>query len=94
MAISAEYLTKLRRAVRRNTSADVDAELTDLINECRADLRSVGITQAKAEDETDALILGAIRCFVRWKFGFSNEDGNANKEDYLLLKDELRHKQA
>ena len=40
MAVSAAYLTKVRRAVRRNQSTDVDAELTDIIEECRLDLQA------------------------------------------------------
>lgn len=92
MAVSAAYLTKLRRAVRRNTSTDVDTELTDIIEECRLDLQSIGITSAKAIDETDSLILGAVRCFARWKFGLSNEDAAANREDYMMLRDELRRR--
>jgi len=92
MAVATAYLTKIRRAVRRNTSTDVDAELTDIIEECRLDLQSVGVTSAKATDETDSLILGAVRCYARWKFGLSNDDAAANREDYMLLRDELRRK--
>lgn len=90
MAVSAGYLTKVRRAVRRNTGVDVDAELTDIIEECRLDLRKLGVLQTKAEDETDSLILGAVRCFARWKFGLSNEDAAANREDYAAMRDEMR----
>lgn len=92
MAVSAAYLTKIRRAVRRNTSTDVDAELTDIIEECRLDLQQIGILQTKAEDETDSLILGAVRCFARWKFGLSNEDAEGNREDYMMMRDELRRR--
>lgn len=92
MAVSSGYLTKVRRAVRRNTSTDVDAELTDIIEECRLDLTSVGVISSKATDETDYLILGAVRCYARWKFGLSNEDAEGNREDYYTLRDELRRK--
>ena len=92
MAVSAEYLNKVRRAVRRNTSTDVDAELTDIIEECRLDLQQLGVLKAKAEDETDSLILGAVRSFARWKFGLSNEDADKNREDYMLQRDELRRR--
>lgn len=94
MAVTTAYLTKIRRAVRRNTSTDVDAELTDIIEECRLDLQQIGVTETKATDETDSLILGAVRCFARWKFGLSNEDAEANREDYMTLRDELRRKAA
>lgn len=92
MTVSADYLTKLRRAVRRNSGTDVDAELTDIIEECRIDLQSLGVIPSKTTDETDRLILGAIRCYVRWKFGLSNEDAELNREDYYNLRDELRRK--
>jgi hypothetical protein len=92
MAVTAAYLTKIRRAVRRNTSTDVDAELTDIIEECRLDLQQLGVLASKANDETDGLILGAVRCFARWKFGLSNEDAAANREDYMTLRDELRRR--
>ena len=92
MAVTADYLTKIRRAVRRNTSDDVNAELTDIIEECRLDLQQLGVLKAKAEDETDSLILGAVRSFARWKFGLSNEDADKNREDYMLQRDELRRR--
>ena len=92
MAVGAEYLDKLRRAVRRSQSDEVDAELLDLIEECRRDLISLDVRSTAAEDEADPLILGAVRCFVRWKFGISNEDAAANREDYMQLRDEIRKK--
>jgi hypothetical protein len=94
MAVTADYLAKIRRAVRRNTSTDVDAELTDIIEECRLDLQQLGVLKTKAEDETDSLILGAVRSFARWKFGLSNEDADKNREDYMLQRDELRRRKA
>lgn len=92
MAVTAAYLAKIRRAVRRNASEDVDAEIVDIVEECRLDLISIGVVAAKANSETDNLILGAVRCFARWKFGLSNEDADKNREDYMQLRDELRRK--
>ena len=92
IAIDESFLAKIRRAVRRSASTDVDAELTDIIAECRLDLQKIGVTPAKAADETDALILGAVRSFARWKFGLSNEDADKNREDYMLQRDELRRR--
>lgn len=92
MTVSAGYLTKIRNSVRRNTSVAIDSELTDIIEECRLDLISVGVASAKSNDESDSLILGTIRCFARWKFGLSNEDAELNREDYYTLRDELRRK--
>jgi len=92
MAVSYNYLAKIRRAVRRNTSTDVDTELTDIIEECRLDLQQLGVLKAKTEDESDSLILGAVRSFARWKFGLSNDDADKNREDYMLQRDELRRR--
>lgn len=92
MAVSESYLAKVRRAVRRNPSNEVDDELTDIIEECRLDLQQLGVLATKTTDETDGLILGAVRCFARWKFGLSNEDAAQNREDYMSLRDELRRR--
>lgn len=92
MAVSTEYLSKVRRSVRRNSNTDVDEELTDIIEECRLDLQYIGVLESKTIDETDSLILGAVRCFVRWKFGMSNDDAMLNRDDYMQLRDELRKK--
>lgn len=95
MAVSPEYLAKLRRAVRIKTAtAEVDAELIDLINEARQDLESLGVLSEKTTDETDSLILGAVRCFVRWKKALTPEDAAADMEAYMIMRDELRRKSA
>lgn len=90
--VSDFYMDKVRRAVRRGRNIEVDIELTDIVEECRRDLTSLGVAESKASDETDPLILGAVRCFARWKFGISNEDAAANREDYMQLRDEIRKK--
>ncbi len=90
MAVSAEYLDKVRRAVRRSVNAETDEELTDIIEECRHDLICLGIKPEKTMDEKDPLILGAVRCFARWKFGLDNDEAPLNREDYFVLRDELR----
>jgi len=90
MSVGTIYLAKIRNAVRRNASLEVDTELTDIILECRKDLMKIGILETKVTDETDSLILGAVRSFARWKFGLSNDDADKNREDYFLLRDELR----
>ena len=95
MAVSAGYLAKLQRAVRIKTAtADVTAELTDLIEEARRDMESLGVLAIKTTDETDMLILGAVRCFVRWKKALTPEDAAADMAAYMLMRDELRRKAA
>lgn len=90
MAVSEDYLAKIRRGVRINSDDDFNAELTDIIEECRLDLISLGVTAEKANDETDNLILGAVRSFARWKFGLDTDE--KNRDDYMLQRDELRRK--
>jgi hypothetical protein len=92
MAVGAAYLTKLVRAVRMTAGTDINAELTDIIEECRAHLISLGVVATKANDETDELIRGAVRSYCRWKFGLSNEDAEKNRKDYDTASDELRRK--
>ncbi|WP_418972630.1 hypothetical protein [Allofournierella sp.] len=91
MSVSPDYLAAMRRAVRRSEgNPEVDAELTELVEEARADLAAAGVAKQKAEDEDDPLIKGAVRCFVRWKFGLANGEAQPNAEDYTSLKDMLR----
>ncbi len=90
MAVSEGYLAKLRRAVRRNSSTDVDAEVTELIEECRGDMIRLGVLPEKANDEDDPLILGTMKCFVRSRFGLSNPDSEKDKENYAQRVDEIR----
>ena len=87
---SKTYLAKIRRGVRVRSHAGLDAELTDIIEECRLDLIALGVHEDRANDETDALILGAIRSFARWKFGLGTDEGN--RSDYMLQRDELRRR--
>jgi hypothetical protein len=92
MAVGEDYLAKMRRAVRRAPNPETDADITDLIEECRTDLQSLGVLETKVTDETDGLILGAVRCYVRWKFGTNNPEAAVNREDYMQLRDDLRKK--
>ena len=94
MAVSENYLKKIRISVRRSASDVVDSEITDIIEECRADLQSVGVSKDKTDDESDPLILGAVRCFTRWKFGLNNVDAAVNRDDYMQLRDELRKRRG
>lgn len=92
MAVTSGYLAKLRRAVRGGQNEDIDAELIDLIEECRHDLMELGVLSTKANDETDSLILGAVRGFVRWKFGLNNPDAERLHAEYDIMRDELRRR--
>lgn len=93
MAVGMHYLAKIKRAVRVvSTAEDITQELTDLIEECRADLVQLGVLSAKANDETDVLVLGAVRSFVRWKFAQDEKEALWNMQDYLTQRDEMRRR--
>lgn len=90
MAVTENYLAKVRLAVRESSESGIDEELIDLIEECRLDLQRVGVLENKTNDEMDRLMLGAVRCFVRWKYGPNERDMALNREDYFTLRDEIR----
>lgn len=93
MAVSASYLAKIYRAVRIKTvTTDMSAELTDLVEECRRDLEQLGVLTSKTTDETDTLVLGAVRSFVRWKMAADENESNWNMQDYLTQRDEMRRR--
>ena len=92
--VSSEYLGKIRFAVRRVSGTQVDAELTDIILQCRADLIRMGVQETTAEDENNELVLGCCRCFARWQFGINGDDAERNRDDYMVLADNLRKSQS
>ena len=93
MAVGVNYLAKIKRAVRVvSTASDIATELTDLIEECRADLVQLGVLPTKAHDETDVLVLGAVRSFVRWKFAQDEKEALWNMADYMTQRDEMRRR--
>ena len=92
MAVTAAYLAKIRRGVRIQSDTDFDAELTDIIEECRLDLQAVGVTSTAANDESDSLVLGAVRSFARWKFPINEKTAEQNRGDYMLQRDEMRRR--
>lgn len=91
MSVSSEYLNKIKFAVRTvSTDTNVVQEITDIIEECRADMINKGVDKAIANDETNYSTLGCIRSFARSRFGIDANDIEANMADYRLQVDELR----
>ena len=88
--VSSEYLAKVRFAVRRSPDEMVDAELDNLIEQCRADLIRVGVPPEVANNEGNYLVLGAVRCFVRWQFGIDGDNAERNHADYIAMADAIR----
>lgn len=87
--VTNEYLEKVRFGLRRNQGTDIDSEITDVIEQCRAALVLAGVQKTAAEDETNKLVLGAVRCYARWQTG-SSEDPDLDRQDYERLASDLR----
>ena len=91
MSVSSEYLNKIKFAVRTvSTNTNVVQEITDIIEECRADMINKGVNKAIVNDETNYSTLGCIRSFARSRFGIDANDIEVNMADYRLQVDELR----
>lgn len=89
-APGSEYIEKIRRRMRLTTKT-LDGEISDMIEECREQMVRLGIIRPKAEDETDMLILGAVRLFCDWKFPqYGNTSKDQAKADWEQCIDELR----
>lgn len=85
MDVSDEVLNKVKVAVGYSGSdADLEEELTDLINECVSDLIPASVS-SDSIDLSDPLILKAVKVYCRLNFG--------QPDDYDRLKlayDELK----
>ena len=91
MSVSNEYLEKIKFAVRTvSTDSNVIQEITDIIEECRADMINKGVDETVANDETSYSTLGCVRSFARSRFGIDANDISVNMADYRLQVDELR----
>lgn len=89
--VSAEYLNKIRFAVRRNENILMDAELTDVIEQCRTDLIRMGVPPETANNEENTLVLGCVRAFARWQTGGGGAEPEKSREDYRLMANDLRN---
>lgn len=61
--VSANYLAAVKKAIGVSASS-YDADVTDKIEEARAEMARIGVAVYLVEDETDALIRRAITTFV------------------------------
>lgn len=91
MAVSNEYLGKIRFAIRRNSSTLMDNEIIDVIEQGRADLIRMGVSPDVANDETNSLVLGCIRAFARWQIGGGGAEPEKSRDDYRLMANDLRN---
>jgi len=92
MAVGAAYLTKIRTAIRRSSimSANLEAELVDTVEECRADLVRLGLPSTITASETDVNILDAVKRYARWRWEADPIIAERCYEEYAMKADELR----
>ena len=91
--ISGEYIDAMIRAVRRSKTENTVEEITDLILESRADMIGAGVPAEKVQNENDPTVKGAIRSFVRWKFGLEAPGAETNRIQYIIQVDNMRRRQ-
>lgn len=84
MAANATVLTEKMRAALRisSISEKITEEINDCINACRADLKNDGV---KKIDETDELIIRAVKLYCKAEFG-SNSNAEKFRQSYDTLK--------
>lgn len=92
MAVSGDYLRKIRVAIRRYSemSADLTVELQGVVEECRADLIRLGIPAALTASETDVHMLDAAKRYARWYYEPDADVQDRLWTTYRLKADELR----
>lgn len=78
-------LDKIKKTLRITSSA-FDEEVGDLIAACQHDLMLSGVSEEKAADESDPLILRAITVYAKANFGFDNPDAEKLQESYNMIK--------
>lgn len=81
-------LDDVKLALRVSSSA-FDAEIKDLIEAAKADLKLSGVAEAKAEDENDPLIKRAIIVYCKAHFGYDNSEAERFHWSYDMLKAHL-----
>lgn len=83
-------LAKVKTALRISHSA-LDDELEDLILGARQDLKLSGVSNEKADAETDIdpLIIRAVVTYCKANFGLDNKDSDKYQQSYNMLKNHL-----
>lgn len=83
-------LDDAKLAVRISQSSTAfDSEIEDLIDQARADMVLCGVTQEKADDDTDPLIKRAILVYCKANFGWNNPDAARLQSSYESIRNHL-----
>lgn len=77
------------KTLLRITNTAFDIEINDLMEAAKYDLILAGVTSAKANDDTDALIKRAVSVYVKANFGWANPDAEKLHISYEMLRNHL-----
>lgn len=80
-------LEKIKLALRVD-SDDLDQEIQDVIDSCKADLKLSGVVESKIVD-TDSLIIRAVKTFCKAEFTSDNTEAKRYINSYEMLKNHL-----
>lgn len=83
MAVGASYLASMMKAAGLTASYYND-EVTDLVEQARADMARAGIQSYLVVNEADYLIKGAIKSFIQANKAESAEESGKLMESYRL----------
>lgn len=78
-------LDKVKKVLRIK-SDKLNDEILDLIEACKIDLSISGV---KKIDETDALVIQAIKLYCKANFGLDNKDSEKYQKSYDMLKNSM-----
>lgn len=78
-------LEKVKLALRIKNNK-LDDDITDLIDACKIDLSISGV---KKIDETDALVIQAVKLYCKANFGLNNKDSEKYQKSYDMLKSSM-----
>lgn len=78
-------LDKVKKVLRIK-SDKLNDEILDLIEACKIDLSISGV---KKIDETDALVIQAIKLYCKANFGLDNNDSEKYQKSYDMLKNSM-----
>lgn len=81
-------LAEVKLALRISHSA-LDSDIADVIKEARQDLVLAGISDLKANDDTDPLIKRAIKTYAKAQLTANNVTSERFQKSYDLLKNHL-----
>lgn len=92
--MSEDTLATLKMLLRVSSEA-YDEEVKMLAEGALADMRRVGIKAEILEaDPVNPLVMNALACFVKARFGFDNPDASFFEEQYRQLTIDLMNSEA